>query len=258
MMATRNAPRRLFRSGHAYGEIQALLSSVEPKGRCLDLLCGKGVNIRGIRNAGFEPVAGDLYPEQAMALCSETHKVDFLKPLPFEDNHFAAVLCSEGIEHCARQLDLLREFSRILRPGGALLITTPNVLNLRARISYLLNGHYWFARAPVSEATQVWYEPAGGDLYIGHVFCVSYFALRFMLRVAGFERIAVTTAKYSTTALLLAPALWLPVRIATARLLRRQLRPKDPELHREMTSHVMSAALLFGKKLIVLARKPTH
>jgi len=244
--------RRLFRSGHAYADIAALLSEVEPKGRCLDLPAGTGVNIEGIRAAGFEPVAADLFPEESAKKGVECSKVDFTELLPFDDASFAAVLCSEGIEHCPKQLQLIREFARVLEPGGTLMITTPNILNLRARLAFLVNGHASFARDPVSEVTQLRGRSEDGGLYIGHVYLVSYFALRFMLKVAGFDRIQVATAKYSLSAVCLAPLLWLPARVATAVLLRKM---KRRDVAHEIVSHVLSPDVLYGKKLILTARK---
>lgn len=233
----------------------ALLSEVRPKGPCLDLPAGTGVNISGIRQAGFEPVAADLYPEKAAEKGVRCVKADFTERLPLDDETFAAALCSEGIEHCPTQLKLVREFARVLKPGGTLMITTPNVLNLRARLAFMLNGHKSFVGTPVSEVTQVWGESGDGRLYIGHVFTVSYFALRFMLKLAGFSRIRVATAKYSTSSVLLALLLWLPVRVATARLLRKVRKRNHPDIADEIAAHVLSADLLFGKKLILLAEK---
>ena len=250
--------RRLFRSGHAYDDIAALLATVEPKGLCLDLPAGKGVNTEGIRAAGFEPVAADIFPREAAAKGSPAVLADFNEPLPFADETFAAVLCSEGIEHCHRQMDLLREFWRILRPGGALLITTPNILNLRARLAWLLAGHRYFKSEPVNEATYVRGYSDEGRPYFGHVFLVPYNVLRFMVRVVGFERVRVATAKYSASSLLLAPVLWLPVWATTRRLLGKLRRAGHGDLAAEIARHVLSPDLLFGKKLLLLARKPTR
>ncbi len=247
--------QRLFRTGHAYEDIAALLADVEPKGRCLDLPAGTGVNIDGIRRAGFEPLAADLFPEKAVEKGAESVRVDFTQPLPFADGSFAAVLCSEGIEHSPNQLQLIREFARVLRPGGTLMVTTPNVLNLRGRFAFLLTGHWGFNRLPINEATHVNAVSSEGTPYIHHVFLISYFALRFLLKLAGFDELSVTTAKYSPTAVALAPLLWLPVRLATGRLAARLRRAGHPDIAAELISHVMSADMLFGKKLILLARK---
>ena len=255
MVHGRGSRRRLFRTGHAHEDIAALLADAEPKSRCLDLPAGAGVNIDGIRSAGFDPVAADLFPDKLAERGCECAKVDFNDPLPFPDASFAAVLCSEGIEHLPRQLDLLREFARVVEPGGTLLITTPNTLNLRARLASLLTGHTTFTRGVINEATCVTRTTEDGRPYIAHVFLVSYFALRFMVRLAGFDRIRVTTAKYSSTALCLAPLLWLPARLATGRLVARLRRAGEAAVADEILGHVMSADLLFGKKLILSARR---
>lgn len=49
--------------------------------------------------------------------------------IPFRDNLFDCVLCSEVIEHLSTPQKMLGEFSRILRPKGELIITTPNWLS---------------------------------------------------------------------------------------------------------------------------------
>jgi SAM-dependent methyltransferase len=254
--SARQEPRRprIFRTGHAHEDIAVLLGSIEPKGRCLDLPAGRGVNVDGIRRAGFEPVAADLYPELVKDKTVEAVRADFTEPMPFEDGSFAAVLCSEGIEHCPDQLKLLQELARVLQPGGTLLLTTPNALHLGARVAHLLTGYYSFSRTLICEMTAVTGKSAGRACF-GHVFVSSYLILRTLVRTAGFDRIRVTTAKYSVRAMLLAPLLWLPVRLATWRRMQTRRLRKRPAIAREMTAHLMSADMLFGKKLILLAEK---
>ena len=46
-------------------------------------------------------------------------------PLPFDDGAFDLVLCAETIEHVRDVQLLLSEVRRVLRPGGALAVTTP-------------------------------------------------------------------------------------------------------------------------------------
>lgn len=55
-----------------------------------------------------------------------------LDPYPYEDNAFDIVLCSELLEHLVLDpTHMFVEIHRVLKPGGRLLITTPNVLVLR-------------------------------------------------------------------------------------------------------------------------------
>ncbi len=61
---------------------------------------------------------------------------------PYPDEHFATVLCCELIEHLsADPMHLLSEVNRILREGGHLVLTTPNIASLRA-ISAILQGYH--------------------------------------------------------------------------------------------------------------------
>lgn len=58
--------------------------------------------------------------------------------LPFLDNSFDLVLFSEVLEHLLGHPRLvLAECARVLRPGGKLLITTPNAVALKRRLTVL-------------------------------------------------------------------------------------------------------------------------
>ena len=57
-------------------------------------------------------------------------------PLPFRDAAFDALFAGELIEHLPDPRPALAEFRRVLRPGGALILTTPN----RLRLANLADG----------------------------------------------------------------------------------------------------------------------
>ena len=48
--------------------------------------------------------------------------------LPLEDGEFDAVLCFETVEHFSNPDRLVAELGRVTRPGGTMILTTPNVL----------------------------------------------------------------------------------------------------------------------------------
>jgi glycosyltransferase involved in cell wall biosynthesis/SAM-dependent methyltransferase len=61
---------------------------------------------------------------------------------PYPDGHYATVLCCELIEHLfADPMHLMSEVNRILKPGGHVVLTTPNIASLRA-ISAILQGYH--------------------------------------------------------------------------------------------------------------------
>jgi glycosyltransferase involved in cell wall biosynthesis/SAM-dependent methyltransferase len=63
-------------------------------------------------------------------------------PFPYADEFFATVLCCELIEHLSEDpMHLMAEVNRILKPGGHLVLTTPNIASLRG-ISGILQGYH--------------------------------------------------------------------------------------------------------------------
>ena len=63
-------------------------------------------------------------------------------PFPYPDAHFTTVICGELIEHLFEDpMHLMSEVNRILKPGGHLVLTTPNIAALRG-ISGILQGYH--------------------------------------------------------------------------------------------------------------------
>ena len=61
---------------------------------------------------------------------------------PYADEYFSTVLCCELIEHLfADPMHLMAEVNRILKPGGHLVLTTPNIAALRG-VSAILQGYH--------------------------------------------------------------------------------------------------------------------
>lgn len=51
------------------------------------------------------------------------------KTLPFPDNYFDSVLCSEVFEHIFNLDEILKEINRVMKPGSQIMITCPFVWN---------------------------------------------------------------------------------------------------------------------------------
>jgi glycosyltransferase involved in cell wall biosynthesis len=70
---------------------------------------------------------------------------------PYPSGHFSTVLCCELIEHLSEDpMHLMSEVNRILRPGGHFVLTTPNIVAMRAIASVLLGYHPGFFHAYVN------------------------------------------------------------------------------------------------------------
>lgn len=102
----------------------------------MEVACGRGGLARWL--ARQEPVcvvAADFSP-RAVALASSGaaelplhFEVADAQHLPHPDGAFDVVVSCETIEHLPRPDQGVRELARVLRPGGRLLLTTPNYLN---------------------------------------------------------------------------------------------------------------------------------
>ena len=64
---------------------------------------------------------------------------------PYPEEHYSTVLCCELIEHLlADPMHLMSEVNRVLKPGGHLVLTTPNIASLRGISAILLGYHPGF------------------------------------------------------------------------------------------------------------------
>lgn len=89
--------------------------------KALDVGCRDGYWSEKLKARGYTVVSCDLDPQYPGAVTLNANQ-----RLPFGDSEFDLVWCSEVIEHLLDPGFTVAEFKRILKPGGALLMTTPN------------------------------------------------------------------------------------------------------------------------------------
>jgi SAM-dependent methyltransferase len=115
--------------------VRAWLEALPDGTRVLDAGCGEGVLV--------EEFAGRLAIEGIDAnYGSERVTTGSLTALPYDDATFDRALCLDVLEHLAfdQQLPALAELHRVLKPGGELLVSIPNLAHLQSRIHFLLTG----------------------------------------------------------------------------------------------------------------------
>jgi SAM-dependent methyltransferase len=229
-----------------------------PPGRLLDVPAGGGTLADGVAKLGHRMTAVDLFAHPGF----RGVLADACAPLPFRDGSFDTVVSIEGIEHFENQSAFLRECARVMRPGGRLVLTTPNILHLGSRLSAFLTGQRLMKQGFVNEVTTL--RARDGDrFYHGHAFLIDIFRLRYLLRVSGLELQALHGTPLSSTSVALAPLvplLWLATRYALwsgRRRHRRRHRPgPSPKIEAEIARLALSPAVLFSRGLVVFAHKP--
>ena len=89
--------------------------------KALDVGCRDGYWSEKLKQKGYAVVACDIEPQYSGAI-----KLDANRPFPFAENEFDLAWCAEVIEHLLDPAFTIAEFKRVLKPGGLLIMTTPN------------------------------------------------------------------------------------------------------------------------------------
>ena len=105
--------------------------------RFLDVGCATGMLLEHMAGRGWEVTGVDLTPQSA-AFAREHRGVPVVTGTLFDagfpDDTFSVIHFSHLIEHVPDPAAFLAEVHRVLRPGGIVLVTTPNVAGLQARL----------------------------------------------------------------------------------------------------------------------------
>ena len=124
------------------GGHRMLLDMLPRGGRVLDAGCSAGYLAERLAERGSTVVGLELDPdaaERARSACEQVLVGDVeTMELPFEPASFDAVVCGDLIEHLRDPGAALARLRPLLRPGGTLALTTPNVANWTIRLQLLL------------------------------------------------------------------------------------------------------------------------
>ena len=219
--------------------------------RVLDIGAGEGYLARRVqdlietRRLAAKLEACDLFPDNFRVAGVPCHAIDLHGGLPLEDQSVDLAYSVEVLEHLEDQFLFFREVQRVLRPGGRLVLTTPNVLSLTSRLRTLLAGFpELFGPLPIHGDDP---QHVGG-----HIHPVSIYYICYMAEKAGFRVLRCSTdrIKSGSAALLV---LWPLVRLAAA-VVAMHARRKTPAIYAENRQHLKrmnSFAVLTGRTVIV-------
>ena len=229
-------PRELALPG-MHEKIMAVIRREAPPGAAvLDAGAGEGSLSARLLEAGYHVSACDLFPEMFRAAGVECRKADAEGRLPYGDAQFDLVASVEVVEHLDGHRTFFEEAHRVLKPGGALVITTPNMQSLKSRMRFLLSGYY-YSFGPL--------DPGETDPVRQHISPFTIDRYAFLLSQCGLELRSVETDKYQKSSMALA---------GLAPLVRLLARLKFGASRGVKLQN--SAAALLGRTLFMVARKP--
>lgn len=221
--------------------------SAEFKGKTVvDMPAGNGVTSARLLTFGADVRALDLFPEFFKTPGVVCEKVDLGDRLPLPSASVDWIIFQEGIEHLQDQLKILRDCARVLKPGGRMILTTPNTSNLRSKLAHFLLEAETMRVLPPNEVDSVWMADgqtgASERVYFGHLFSIGIQRLRTLAKVAGLEIVQIHPARVNWTSfcLFLLTGPWIFWK--SAAVYRRSLRKKS--LRRAPAAYDESLALM--------------
>jgi SAM-dependent methyltransferase len=115
-------------------------------GRWLDIGCGRGTLLRAAGAEGWEAVGTEIAPASVDSMRAQglDARLGTTQELDLPPSGFDVVSVVEVLEHVPDPDVLLAEAARLLRPGGALYLTTPHARGISGR----LLGTGWSVVAP--------------------------------------------------------------------------------------------------------------
>ena len=174
--------KRGIQSKWRHHKFRRIVQEIGSTAKHLDFGCGPGTLIHllpsGISAVGVDIAASQVsYAEQNYASPEKQFIQIESSELPFADATFDSISCIEVVEHLELKVTraILAEFIRVLRPGGKLIVTTPNYGSLWPLIEIMVN-----------RLSDVSYE----EQHIVKFRCTSLDAL---LKEVGFSQVTVGT-----------------------------------------------------------------
>jgi SAM-dependent methyltransferase len=166
--------------------------------RSLDVGCSVGASVKAAKELGWNPSGVDI-SQSAVKFCRDQgfdcQKIEGVK-LPFEDATFDLLTNWHVIEHVLDVTETLREWRRVLKPDGIMMLETPNSRFLKARLmgprykKFWPKGHlYTFDRKNLSSILErVGFEVLPNRL-VGGPFALPPYLTAYALAYRGYREV---------------------------------------------------------------------
>jgi len=237
-----HTPEDVARLFEAHGKVGGLV---------YDASCGAGASSNLLRRMGFEVVCSTFTGRPSVEPeIRWVEGVDLNRKLPFEAESFDCAVLQEVIEHLENPVHVIREFNRVLRPGGLWALTFPNASNLRSRVHYLFSGFVKGRRRPTN-----YDHPPGNYL---NLFIPALPTLHYLLWVYGFRVVELGRGNRKRVSwllwLVLIPFVWAWTVFYT-RPEKDGRTPRQVDACRDLRALLLAPHVLLDENLVLLLEK---
>jgi SAM-dependent methyltransferase len=225
----------------------------------LELGCGDGFILEKLHEEKVKAARGTTYRDRRVDYIRSRDYpehlqvdggIDLNRPLPYADGEFDVVYSTEVIEHVESHRNFLTQAARVLKPGGWLVLTSPNVHRILSRINFALSGVHLTKQALVP-----WTAPLERMEEFHHR-CVDFPLLHWLLWKGGLrvQEIRPTDIYLSSRlALVMWPIAYVMTRVNVMRHTGQDR--EEQQARRDLLRWMMSAALLSSEQFCIVARK---
>jgi ubiquinone/menaquinone biosynthesis C-methylase UbiE len=182
--------KELFSSTSApwqQGVLENLLSKVkfQDGSICLDAACGIGNNIETLLKYFKNIIAFDKSAKAVEFAKERQHKnksakisftVGSLESMPYADNFFDCIVCTEALEHVSDYNAVIKEVFRVAKSGGYVVLSLQNHFNFSALLKFLFEKVY-------KKNWDVWGTHRHEEGYENYLTC---FQIKKSIRKTGF------------------------------------------------------------------------
>lgn len=216
----------------------------------LELCPGDGELTKTLLEYGYQHIeALDIHPENFKVKEVKCHSGNLGEDLPFENEKFDLIIAVEGIEHLEDQYHFANECHRIVKNGGGVVISTPNIVGFGSRIKFLFTGFYSLCTIPPSEFKKDWVKE--------HIAPLTFWQLRHILHTNGLKIKKITTDHIRKSSLI--GSLFYPFSYFITYLNvtsgRHKFTPEELEINKEINRQMHTPEIFFGRTIIVVSRK---
>lgn len=234
------------------------LEILEKESQVLDLGCGQEHMTRRLARwfaqQGVAPsdriTAADIEPRFFEAREVSCRRADANERLPFDDQTFDLIVTIEMLEHVQNVYAVFQECARILKPGGTIIFSVPNIAHFASRWKFLTTGFYTLYHPPSV-------DPNNAHRICGHITPLTYAYHSYGLRRAAFENIRFVKDRTKRWAAAFTVAVYWLLRPAAA-LYRRDIAKYDAKVaaeNDEVMRTMSSWDMLTSRSCIVIARR---
>ena len=124
---------------HSHDALHATLDAMKPT-TILDAPCGEGLLSEFLRYRGWDVHTADIDPGNMRAPGYNVATIDLNRALSIPDATYPVIVSANALHRLFNPGGAVREFHRILKPGGVLVLNLNNYASIERRLRFMVYG----------------------------------------------------------------------------------------------------------------------